>query len=169
MASSVAQAQVNPWPWAKPLPFPWDNIEGIWTERTSNFTFSIKVVENSWGDRHIKIKQLDANTGQVIAQGVGYEMDDDVVVAGMTGGQQTQYLLTIRLLENVFCWNSRKVTGVTIESYDHQLIDHFEIYKITEIPLTPVKQQEYKQTHPDSFKVAPLCWEEVPMLPDEMP
>jgi hypothetical protein len=160
LTSSISHAQVNPWPWAKPLPFPWDNIQGTWTESSSLFTFSFQVVENSWGDKHIKIRQVDANTGMIIAQGIGYENSDGIVVAGMTGGQQKQYLLTIRLIQNIFCWDQRKVTGVTIESYDHQLIHHFEIYKITEIPLTPDNVQVYKQPHIDSVEISPMCWVE---------
>lgn len=160
LTSSISHAQVNPWPWAKPLPFPWDNIQGTWTESSSLFTFSFQVVENSWGDRHIKIRQVDAETGSILAQGVGYENSDGIVVAGMTGGQQKQYLLTIRLIQNVFCWDQRKVTGVTIESYDHQLIHHFEIYKITEIPLTLINRLEYKHPTSVSFGENPTCWDE---------
>lgn len=160
LASSVSHAQVNPWPWAKPLPFPWDNIQGIWTEKTSLYTFSFQVIENSWGDKHIKIRQVDTSTGRIIAQGVGYENADGVVVAGMTGGQQSQFLLTVRLMQNVFCWDQRKVTGVTMESYDHQLLHHFEIYKITEIPLTLNNQQDYKEPHVDVVEITPNCWVE---------
>jgi hypothetical protein len=161
-AQNLAHAQVNPWPWAKPLPFPWESIQGTWTEPTSTYTFSFHVIENSWGQKHIKIKQAETKSGQRIAEGVGYEYADGIVVAGMTGGQQRQFLLTIRRFQNTFCWDQRKVTGITIESTDHELITHFEIYKITEIPLTPGKVRDYKQPQPDSLDVSPFCLREIP-------
>lgn len=158
MFSNVAHAQVNPWPWAKPLPFPWESIEGTWTESNTLYTFSFKVVENSWGDRHVRIKQIDPNSGRALAQGVGYENSEGIVVAGMTGGQQKQFLLTIRLLQRVHCWDRRDVTGVTMETYDHQLINHFEIHKIREIPLTPLNLKEYKGSLPRDIEFEPMCW-----------
>lgn len=154
------QAQVNPWPRATTLPFPWDTIQGTWTEKSSLYTFSFQVIQNSWGSRHIKIRQVDPRSGATLAQGVGYERSDYVVVAAMSGGQQKQYLLTIRLLQGVYCWDKRNMTGVTIESYDHQLMSHFEIHKVAEIPLTPANVQEYKIPHPDSFEPVPMCWVE---------
>jgi hypothetical protein len=158
ISSSISLAQVNPWPWAKQLPFPWDNIEGTWTESSSLFTYSIEKVENSWGDRHVIVKQIDPNTGIIIAQGVGNENSEGIVVAAMSGGEENQYLLTIRLLQNVFCWDQRKVTGVTIESLDSELIHHFEIHKIAELPLTPYRLKEYILPRPDSSRPNPICW-----------
>jgi hypothetical protein len=156
--SSVSHAQVNPWPWAKPLPFPWDSIEGTWTEQNTLYTLSFKVVENSWGSRHIRIKQIDPVHGRIIAQGVGYENSDGIVVAGMTGGQKQQFLLTIRHLQRVHCWDKRNVTGVTMETYDHHLINHFEIYKIRELPLTPTNQKVYTGALPEAVQFQPTCW-----------
>jgi hypothetical protein len=160
--SHQAHAQVNPWPWAKPLPFPWDNIEGTWTESTSTYTFSFHVIKNSWGQHHIKIKQVDAESGRRIAEGVGIEYGDGIVVAGMTGGQQREFLMTIRRFQNTFCWDQRKVTGITFETTDHELINHFEIFKITEIPLTPFELKDYKQALPDTLDVSPFCLREIP-------
>ena len=157
--SDICHAQVNPWPWAKPLPFPWESIEGTWSESNSHYTFSFEVVENSWGSRHIKIKQVDPGSGRVIAHGVGYENYEGIVIAGMTGGQQQkQYLLTVRLLERVHCWDRRNVTGVTMETYDHKLIHHFEIYKIQDLPLTPLNVRDYNQPHSDLGTFEPMCW-----------
>lgn len=164
---NMAHAQVNPWPWAKPLPFPWNKIEGTWTDHSSNFGFSFKVIENSWGVRHIKIRQFDYHTGRIIAEGQGSEQSDEIVVAAMTGGQQSQYLLTIRLLANVFCYNDRNVTGVTMESYDHQLLNHFEIHKTGEMPLTPRKDQDYKLTNAETSGTRFHCLEEKPLHPND--
>ncbi|MEY4617097.1 MAG: hypothetical protein RJB66_2057 [Pseudomonadota bacterium] len=156
--SSVSHAQVNPWPWAKPLPFPWDSIEGTWSESNTLYALSFKVVSNSWGSRHIRIKQIDPYNNRVIAQGVGYENSEGIVVAGMTGGQKQQFLLTIRLLQRVHCWDKRNVTGVTMETYDHKLISHFEIHKIKEIPLTTLNHQDYTRSQPETVNFEPTCW-----------
>ena len=156
--SSHAEGQVNPWPRAKVLPFPWDSIEGTWTDPNTRYTLSFTTVENSWGNRHIKIKQIDSSSGRVLAQGLGYENSDDIVRAGMSGGQ-SQYLLTIRQLTHIYCGDKRSVTGVTMETYDHHLITHFEIYKSREIPLTPILLQDYNQPYSSEEQFEPACWD----------
>ena len=156
--NNISHAQVNPWPWSKPLRFPWESIQGTWSESSSRFTFSFQVITNSWGEHTIKIKQYDAKTGEKIAEGKGFENTNGVVVAGMTGGQiQREYLLTVRTFQNLFCGGKRKITGVTIETYDNQLVYHFEIHKITEIPLTQPNIQEYIRPLPDSIDESFSC------------
>lgn len=161
LLSSTAQAQVNPWPWAKLLPFPWDSIDGTWTESNTLYTFSFKMVENSSGERHIIIKQIDTSSGQVVAKGLGVENSPNVVHAAMTGGQQKQYLLTVRRLSQVYCWDKQEFTGVTIETPDHEHINHFQIHKIKEIPLTPFEWREYKKRDIDFFDIHPACWDDI--------
>lgn len=165
MITTVAHAETNPWPLAETLPFPWDNIEGTWSESSSLFTFTFKVIENSSGENSIKIQQIHPETGAILAQGMGFENSRFVVVAGMTGGPLGQYLLTVRLMQNVFCWDDRKVTGVTIESLDqHQLIHHFEIHKVTELPLTDDQAQDYNQQHPRAKTSGHLCGNRPPTV-----
>ena len=156
---NFAFAQVDPWPWAITLPFPWENIEGTWSEKTSEFTFSFQVIQNSWGNKHIRVKQYNNQSGKLVAQGVGWENSESIVVAGMSGGETQEYWLTIRSIQSVFCWDHRKVTGVTIESPDHQLIEYFEIFKIGELPLTPFNLKEYNRAHFDTlnYSVIPSC------------
>lgn len=141
----LAQARgIDPWPWSTRLPFPWESIQGTWTERNAQFMFSFKVVENSAGDRHIKIKQLNAFTGDVVAQGLGLENSEMVVVASMTDGQESQFRLTVRSMQYVNTRGNQEFTGVTIESFDDELLFYFEIRKIKDLALTPTHDQSYK-------------------------
>lgn len=142
---------VDPWPWSIRMPFPWDNIEGTWTERNSRFTFSFKVVHNTHGEKHILIKHLDPENGAILAQGIGIENSEKVVVAGMTSGDKGQYRLTVRALKNIYSWGTQEFTGVTIESFDDELLFHFEIRKINDLPLTPSKKQRYKDHRCESI------------------
>ena len=134
--SSAIARGVDPWPWSTRMPFPWENIQGTWTERNSQFTFSFKVVNNTQGEKHILIKQLDPSTGAVVSQGIGFENSEKVVVAGMTSGDNGQFRMTVRALKNVYSWGTQEFTGVTIESFDGDLLFHFEIRKINDLPLT---------------------------------
>lgn len=144
---SVCQAQIHPWPWASTKPFPWNNIQGTWTEKSTEYTLSFQVIKNSSGDKLIRINQIDSETGAIIARGLGSENSSHVVVAAMTGGPLRHFTLTIRSLQNVYCWNEQDFIGVTIESFDNELLNYFEIYKINELPLTPTKSKIYKEPH----------------------
>lgn len=146
---SICQAQIHPWPWASTKPFPWNNIEGTWTEKTTEYTLSFQVIKNSSGDNLIRINQIDSETGAIIARGLGSENSSRIVVAAMTGGPLKHFTLTIRSLQNISCWDGHDFIGVTIESFDNELLNYFEIYKINELPLTPTKRKMYKEPHRD--------------------
>lgn len=152
LGNNVAHARdVDPWPASVRLPFPWENIQGTWAERRAQFAFSFKVIENTSGEKHIKIRQLDTTTGEVVAQGLGLENSEKVVVAGMTAGHSKQYRLTIRALRDFTSWGPYEFTGVTIESFDGELLFHFEIRKIKDLPLTESKEQSYKNLRCESI------------------
>lgn len=144
---SICHAQIHPWPWASTNPFPWNNIQGTWTEKTTEYTLSFQVIKNSSGENLIRIDQIDSETGAVIARGLGSENSSRVVVAAMTGGPLRHFILTIRSLQNVYCLDGHDFIGVTIESFNNELINYFEIYKINELPLTPTKSKIYKEPH----------------------
>jgi len=141
---SICQAQVHPWPWASTKPFPWNNIQGTWTEKTDEYTLSFQVIKNSSGEKLIKINQLDSKTGEIIARGLGSENSSNIVVAAMSGGHLGQFTLTIRYLQSVYSWDQKDFIGVTIESLDNDLLTYFEIYKINDLPLTTDERKIYK-------------------------
>lgn len=145
--AETCYAQIRPWPRASTMPFPWNNIQGTWTEKKTEYTLSFQVIRNSSGERLIKINQLNSKTGESIAWGIGSENSDRVVVAAMTGGPRGQFILTVRSLQDVYCVTQHEFIGVTIESFNNELINYFEIFKINEIPLTPNKSEIYKEHH----------------------
>ncbi len=92
---------IRPIPWGYELPFPWDNISGVWRARHGDdgnfftyFDFNI-VRESHTGERQLSVRQIDFNTCQVVAKGVGREWDKvvDVFMSTIRGGA---YSLRIR-------------------------------------------------------------------------
>ncbi len=150
-AQNICSAQIHPWPWASPKPFPWKSIQGTWTEKSDEYTLSFQVIKNTAGENLIKIHQIDSETGKVIARGLGSENSSRIVVAAMSGGPLGQFTLTIRSMQNINCINGHDFIGVTIESLDNDLLTYFEIFKISDLPLTPANTKIYKGPHCDDF------------------
>lgn len=96
-ASSSAKAQVDPWPFGSAMPFPWANIQGLWegTSESSKVLYSFKVVGAGVANRQLRVLQLDPETLEVMAEGVGFE-DQKVVKAFMIADNGVQYVLTVR-------------------------------------------------------------------------
>jgi hypothetical protein len=158
--SSAAQAQVNPWPWEKELPFPWDNIEGIWGGLHDDETmiFSFEIIENIFGDRQIKVKQINPETMEIINQGLGVETNN--VLRAVMVGNGHKYRMSVRLIENEYCLDSNQYTVITIESMGRQsFIYHFTIEKLSNSPLTQTSFFNYKL---DNFStidpLRPFCF-----------
>lgn len=96
-AGSSAKAQVDPWPFGTAMPFPWANIQGLWegTSESSKVLYSFKVVGSGVANRQLRVLQLDPETLEVMAEGVGFE-DQKVVKAFMIADNGVQYVLTVR-------------------------------------------------------------------------
>ncbi len=77
-----------PWPWGLEQPFPWNDIQGMWKIADdagvpmSYFTFKV-VGGKKTGIKQLVVQQMDAYTCDVIARGVGIELND-VLRAQMT-------------------------------------------------------------------------------------
>lgn len=74
------------WPWGHEQPFPWAEIKGLWKIENSDYDsyFTFKVVRHKQtGNRQLEVRQVDAHTCEVIANGPGYERGR-VVRAQMT-------------------------------------------------------------------------------------
>lgn len=137
---------VNPWPWkfeqpwGHELPFPWDDIQGIWsgTIDGENIVFSFEKTDFGRGDHRIRVKQLAPNTMQEIASGLGTEKNR-VVKAVVTGGRDKYYRMTVRLIQEE---NGGEYTTHTIVTIQHmQFNDYLYLFSIEKISNTPL-------THP---------------------
>lgn len=149
--SSTAQAQVNPWPWEKELPFPWDNIEGIWggIHDGETMLFSFEIIVNPTGHRQIRVIEVDPETMEIIATGPGVENNN--VLRAVLVGRKYRFKMSVRLIENDYCVDNRQHTVITIENIGREsFIFHFTVEKITNSPLTPPTNSHYKL---DNFSI----------------
>lgn len=164
--ASQSQAQVAPWPpMGSELPFPWDEIQGIWsgTIDGQNIIFSFQVIQNvATDERQIKVRQLSPNTMAVISTGIGTEKNR-VVTAGMTGGRDTRYMLTVRLIQDEYCWENKSRTVVTIQHMKfNDFVYLFAIEKISNTSLTHVQTYNYNGSqlleNPKASNTNPFCF-----------
>ncbi len=87
-SSSTLHDHPVPWPWGLEQPFPWNDIQGMWKIADdagvpmSYFTFKVVSGKKS-GIKQLVVQQMDAATCEVIAKGVGIELND-VLRAQMT-------------------------------------------------------------------------------------
>jgi hypothetical protein len=149
-----AFAPIDPWPWEKELPFPWDNIEGIWggIHDDETMVFSFEIIDSIFGDRQIKVKQINPESMEVLAQGLGVE-NNNVLRAVMVGDSH-KFRMSVRLIENEYCLDSRQYTVITIESMNTEhFIFHFTIEKLSKAPLTHPTYFNYKL---DNFSMSSL-------------
>ncbi|MGZ3770854.1 MAG: hypothetical protein ACXVCP_14890 [Bdellovibrio sp.] len=78
-----------PWPWALALPFPWDDIQGLWKAEDGDFVsyFAFKVVcdkpeckcEPGKDFCQLKVRQYDSTTCRLLADGAGIESTHKVL------------------------------------------------------------------------------------------
>lgn len=90
-----------PFPLDATLPFPWGSIEGSWEARKGDFVayFAFKMVRKSDGGNQLRVRQIDVETCQTAATGVGLSKDD-VVRAQMKDLKGQVYRLAVRALDH---------------------------------------------------------------------
>jgi hypothetical protein len=146
--ASVTQAREPidpPWPWEKELPFPWDNIEGIWggIHDDAAMIFSFEIIDNDSGDRQIKVKEINPETMEIIASGLGVENNN--VLRAVMVGRKHRFRMSVRLIENEYCLDNKQYTMITIESMGREsYIFQFSVEKLANSPLTPPTNFNYK-------------------------
>jgi|GEM_PF-6166372 len=91
---------IIPIPWGMEQPFPWKSVDGLWrativqkNEIVSNFEFKV-VREEATGVRQLSIREVNLDTGVVVAEGVGRQKGE-AVEAQMTTKQGVVYLVKI--------------------------------------------------------------------------
>lgn len=111
-----------PWPFGTEIPFPWDDINGVWkvVSGSKEVYFSFRVLPPSDdGERQINIQQINPRSCAVTANGIGYEIDR--VVRGVMNGRGLSYRISIRafLDERASAVNGpTQVTVLSISSSD---------------------------------------------------
>lgn len=75
-----------PYPWGMETPFPWKNVQGVWTTNIGSMStyYTFEVVGQSYSkDKQLLIKQYDLKTCDIVAVGVGVESENKTIWAHM--------------------------------------------------------------------------------------
>jgi hypothetical protein len=83
----------HPWPWGHEVPFPWDDVQGIWQVQKAGkpVFFSFRRLES----KRLAVNQFDLDACQVIAGGPGLEFDKTVVTQMNEFGTLNVYRITL--------------------------------------------------------------------------
>lgn len=133
-----------PFPMSTTLPFPWDKIEGIWNAKGNgvDLIFNFKVQTDRDGRQFLSVEQLDAKTGERVAQGVGLSVENDKLVrAGMSGSFGGAYMLFIGSYRDPnFVAAGRlpkSVTVLTVRSFSNMMGDEDEQFTVSKLANLP--------------------------------
>jgi hypothetical protein len=93
-----------PWPWGLEQPFPWTDIKGLWRIENSKDAspyFTFKVIKGKTADdRQLAVREIDPDSCDVIATGVGYELNK-IVRAQMTTDKGTSFRIAVRAFREI--------------------------------------------------------------------
>jgi hypothetical protein len=133
-----------PFPMSTTLPFPWDKIEGIWNAKGQGIDlfFSFRVQTDRDGRQFLAVEQLDAKTGELVAQGVGLSVENDKLVrAAMSGSFGGAYMLFIGSYKDPKSLAPnripRSVTVLTVRSFSNMVgqdDQQFTVSKVSNLP-----------------------------------
>lgn len=129
-----------PFPMSSSLPFPWDKIEGVWTAKGNgvDLIFNFKVQTDNEGSQFLSVEQIDAKTGELVAQGVGLSVENDKLVrAAMSGSFGGAYMLFIGSYRDpnqlVPSRSPKSVTVLTVRSFSNIMGDEDEQFTVTKL------------------------------------
>ncbi len=129
-----------PFPMSSSLPFPWDKIEGIWTAKGNgvDLIFSFEVQTDRDGVQFLSVEQIDAKTGELVAQGVGLSVENDKLVrAAMSGSFGGAYMLFIGSYKdpNSLAPNRipKSVTVLTVRSFSNIMGEEDEQFTVSKV------------------------------------
>ena len=120
---SLPQARAGgsdvPFPLDYPLPFPWNTIEGTWAveSRAYQATFSFDVQNDCNGRQILKVSQIDPDSGDVMADGMGYKIDRTEQVTAAMSGQSGSYMLYVGAYEDTHVSPAKKAYVLRIVSF----------------------------------------------------
>lgn len=124
-----------PFPLDYPLPFPWDSINGVWEVKSCTFkaTFTFEVENDCDGRQILRVRQVEADTDQVIADGIGYKLDSGEQVIAAMSGKGTSYMLYVGAYEDTQVTPATKEYVLRVVSFDGQSQeDRYQIKKISD-------------------------------------
>src|SRR5690606_13282976 len=119
-----------PFPFGTEVPFPWDTIQGVWRGKAeAGDAYSSFEVQpdmggysgvDGMGANLLTVKQIDPDTGEIVAEGFGTASTDERVVrALMTGKNGSSYYIIVRAYNDLRNGNGR-ATVLTIRPYRSQ-------------------------------------------------
>lgn len=93
----VQDENTIPWPWGYEAPFPWSFVQGVWLAEHGDFRsfFSFRVVSDKSGLQQLEVSQVDPESCEPLARGVGFEQNK-IVRAQMTTADGTPYRVALR-------------------------------------------------------------------------
>lgn len=137
-----------PFPMNTTLPFPWDKIEGIWNAKGNgvDLIFCFEVQTDRDGRQVLTVEQLDAKTGERVAQGVGLSVENDKLVrAAMTGSFGGAYMLFIGSYKDPNFAPGRipkSVTVLTVRSFSKMMGDEDEQFTVSKLANLPFSAEK---------------------------
>jgi hypothetical protein len=123
-----------PFPLDYPLPFPWNTIEGVWEVESRDYqaTFSFDVQNDCNGRQILKVLQIDGDSNDVMAAGMGYKIDRTEQVTAAMSGQNGSYMLYVGAYEDTHVKPAKKAYVLRIVSFSGGQSElRFRIHKVT--------------------------------------
>jgi hypothetical protein len=139
-----------PFPLSITLPFPWGAIEGLWkvvsSEETTLFSFSVETDRD--GRQFLRVLQLNATTGVVVAEGVGVSVEKDKLVrAAMTSKtNKVNYMLFIGSYKNTGEHASvlmKTLTVLTVRPFTSLMGDDDVQVMVEKVSNSPIERTEF--------------------------
>lgn len=93
----IQEDNTIPWPWGYEAPFPWTFVQGVWLAEHGEFRsyFQFRVVSEKNGLQQLDVQQVDPQTCEPLARGVGFEQNK-IVRAQMTSSTGAVYRVALR-------------------------------------------------------------------------
>ena len=132
------------------MPFPWENISGVWdiNDPKQGAIFSFEVKSTADGNKVLEVLQVDEKTGEVISQGAGVAIpgDKNTVSVMMAGEGQEPYMLYVRHVREKR-YSRRKFTVLTIKTLGDPdsptpIATKEHNYKLKRVSEAPFQSQE---------------------------
>lgn len=121
VASPVVGGGGDDWviPLDSPLPFPWQEIEGIWKVESAKFSslFSFEVQYDCDQRKILTVIQLEPGTRRVLAKGIGYMSVTREVRAAMSTNDNHSYILNVGAYSDTTTFPPRTFIALRVTSF----------------------------------------------------
>src|SRR6185437_14921782 len=99
LARNVHELGDVPFPWGTAIPFPWENIEGIWQAKFGKYVdyFSFRLVSQpGWQEPEVQVLEVESNLHTVLATGNGFASSNGKLVQALMNSKRGCYVLIVR-------------------------------------------------------------------------